>query len=188
MEENVPDQRSSEWTSPGCRKKQGQYLCGKCFSGMGWWKDRPDKNPVDLLWPVHTKRGWQFQCVRWCTGKLVARGVPKEEVAFIHEYNTEAKSRPFCEGKSRAGENPWWVPHRNLVPVPTCKTGSLLCITWLSVEAVWSGTAGGTYFLSTGKPEWRKIKIFRYVTENTLMRICGRFWRISRSSSVRSWP
>ena len=35
--------------------------------------------------------------------KLVARGVPKEEVAFIHEYNTEAKKADLF-AKVRAGQ------------------------------------------------------------------------------------
>ena len=34
--------------------------------------------------------------------KLVARGIPKEEIAFIHEYNTEAKKAELF-AKVRAG-------------------------------------------------------------------------------------
>ena len=35
--------------------------------------------------------------------KLVARGIPKEEIAFIHEYNTEAKKAELFT-KVRAGQ------------------------------------------------------------------------------------
>ena len=42
------DQRLLNELLPDAEKKQGQYLCGKCFSGMGRGKSRSD-NTADLL-------------------------------------------------------------------------------------------------------------------------------------------
>ena len=40
--------------------------------------------------------------------KLIANGVPAEEIAFIHDADTEAKKRPFCKGSYRTGAGAAW--------------------------------------------------------------------------------
>ena len=53
--------------------------------------------------------------------KLIARGVPKEEIAYIHDANTDAKRRrcsPVCALAKCAC---CWAVHKKWEPEPTCK-------------------------------------------------------------------
>ena len=103
-----------------------------------WEEGKADRTTQLIFCDLSTPKGdGSFNVYDDVREKLVARGVPKEEVAFIHEYNTEAKkSRPFCKGKSRAGENPdgfhseTWCRYQCAGPLD-CLTPS-----GLSVEAV----------------------------------------------------
>ena len=55
-------------------------------------KSAPDKgNTVDFLRLSTPKADGTFNVYDDVREKLVARGIPREEVAFIHEYNTETK-------------------------------------------------------------------------------------------------
>ena len=56
------------------------------------------------LSPLSTPKGdGSFNVYDDVREKLVARGIPKEEIAFIHEYNTEAKKAELFT-KVRAGQ------------------------------------------------------------------------------------
>ena len=147
-----------KWTPSGCRKKQGQYLCGKCFSGMGRGKSRSD-NTADLLWLVYSKRGWDFQCIWWCPKQTGCQGNPeRRDCVYPWIQHGDKESRFVCKGTGRAGENPYGFHSKTRCWYQ--RTGQAHCSAspWLSVEAVWSGTAGRAYF-KTGKPEWQSKDI-----------------------------
>ncbi len=65
--------------------------------------------------------------------KLVERGIPKEEIAFIHEYNTEVKKAELF-AKVRAGQVRILIGSTpKSVLVPTCRTDYLPCIIWTAL-------------------------------------------------------
>lgn len=97
--------------------------------------------------------------------KLVERGIPKEQIAFIHEYNTEVKSGAVCKGAGRAGKNPdgfhsetrCWYQRSGQT---TCTASSGLPLEPSDLEQ-----QEGRILRQGNQND--KVKIFRYVTENT---------------------
>jgi len=70
------------------------------------WKDStPDKGTQLIFCDLSTpKADGTFNVYDDLRGKLVDRGIAEEEIAFIHEANTEAKKGGIiCKGALRAG-------------------------------------------------------------------------------------
>ena len=69
-----------------------------------WEESAPDKGTQLIFCDLSTpKADGTFNVYDDVREKLVARGVPREEVAFIHEYNTETKKAELF-AKVRAGQ------------------------------------------------------------------------------------
>ena len=69
-----------------------------------WEESAPDKGTQLIFCDLSTpKADGTFNVYDDVREKLVARGVPREEVAFIHEYNTETKKADLF-AKVRAGQ------------------------------------------------------------------------------------
>ena len=69
-----------------------------------WEESAPDKGTQLIFCDLSTpKSDGTFNVYDDVREKLVARGVPREEVAFIHEYNTETKKADLF-AKVRAGQ------------------------------------------------------------------------------------
>ena len=69
-----------------------------------WEEGKADRTTQLIFCDLSTpKEDGSFNVYDDVREKLVARGVPKEEVAFIHEYNTEAKKADLF-AKVRAGQ------------------------------------------------------------------------------------
>ena len=69
-----------------------------------WEEGKADRTTQLIFCDLSTPKGdGSFNVYDDVREKLVARGVPKEEVAFIHEYNTEAKKADLF-AKVRAGQ------------------------------------------------------------------------------------
>ncbi|WP_253291730.1 DEAD/DEAH box helicase family protein, partial [Anaerobutyricum soehngenii] len=69
-----------------------------------WEKGKADRTTQLIFCDLSTPKGdGSFNVYDDVREKLVARGVPKEEIAFIHEYNTEAKKADLF-AKVRAGQ------------------------------------------------------------------------------------
>ena len=69
-----------------------------------WEESAPDKGTQLIFCDLSTpKADGTFNVYDDVREKLVARGIPREEVAFIHEYNTETKKAELF-AKVRAGQ------------------------------------------------------------------------------------
>ena len=69
-----------------------------------WEESAPDKGTQLIFCDLSTpKADGSFNVYDDVREKLVARGVPREEVAFIHEYNTETKKAELF-ARVRAGQ------------------------------------------------------------------------------------
>lgn len=113
--------------------------------------------------------------------KLVARGVPREEIAFIHEADTDKKKEELF-ARVRKGEVRILM---GSTPVPMYRISSLPCTIW---------TCHGVLLTLNSEPDAlsvREMKIQRCRSFATLRRtlstpISGRRLKTSRSSSRRS--
>ena len=73
------------------------------------WEDGKDTQATQLIFcDLSTpKTDGTFNVYDDVRNKLVERGIPKEQIAFIHEYNNGGKkSGAVCKGAGRAGKNP----------------------------------------------------------------------------------
>ena len=63
--------------------------------------------------------------------KLIAKGVPAEQIAFIHEANTEVRKKELFS-KVRTGQVrvPCWAARPRWVQAPTCRIAWWRCMTW----------------------------------------------------------
>ena len=98
--------------------------------------------------------------------KLVARGVPREEVAFIHEYNTETKKADLF-AKVRAGQVRILMGSTPKLGAGTNIQDRLIALHHL--DCPWKPSdleQQEGRILRQGNRN-KKVKIFRYVTENT---------------------
>ena len=69
-----------------------------------WDEGKTDRTTQLIFCDLSTPKGdGSFNVYDDVREKLVARGIPKEEIAFIHEYNTEAKKAELF-AKVRAGQ------------------------------------------------------------------------------------
>lgn len=95
-----------------------------------WEEGKADRTTQLIFCDLSTPKGdGTFNVYDDVRNKLAARGIPKEEIAFIHEYNTEAKKAELF-AKVRAGQVRILMGSTpNSVLVPTYRTGSLLSIT-----------------------------------------------------------
>ena len=98
--------------------------------------------------------------------KLVARGVPREEVAFIHEYNTETKKAELF-AKVRAGQVRILMGSTPKLGAGTNIQDRLIALHHL--DCPWKPSALEQQegrILRQGNRN-KQVKIYRYVTENT---------------------
>ncbi len=96
---------------------------------------------------------------------MIGKGVPPEEIAFIHNANTETRKAELF-GKVRSGQvRFYWVPRRKWEPEPTCRIGLLPYIISMYRGVRLILNSRRAYF-AAGQQE-SKVKIYRYVTEGT---------------------
>lgn len=98
--------------------------------------------------------------------KLVARGIPKEEIAFIHEYNTEAKKAELFT-KVRAGQVRILMGSTPKLGAGTNVQDRLIALHHLDCPWKPSDLEQQEGRILRQGNQNDKVKIFRYVTENT---------------------
>ena len=101
-----------------------------------------------------------------CREKLVARGVPRKEVAFIHEYNTETKKAELF-AKVRAGQVRILMGSTPKLGAGTNIQDRLIALHHL--DCPWKPSdleQQEGRILRQGNRN-KQVKIYRYVTENT---------------------
>lgn len=132
-----------------------------------WEESAPDRGTQLIFCDLSTpKADGTFNVYDDVREKLVAKGVPREEVAFIHEYNTETKKADLF-AKVRAGQV-------RILMGSTPKLGAGTNIQdWLialhHLDCPWKPSdleQQEGRILRQGNRN-KQVKIYRYVTENT---------------------
>ena len=132
-----------------------------------WEEGKADRTTQLIFCDLSTpKEDGSFNVYDDVREKLVARGVPKEEVAFIHEYNTEAKKADLF-AKVRAGQVRILMGSTPKLGAGTNVQDRLIALHHL--DCPWKPSdleqQEGRILRQGNQNE--KVKIFRYVTENT---------------------
>ena len=132
-----------------------------------WEEGKADRTTQLIFCDLSTPReDGSFNVYDDVREKLVARGVPKEEVAFIHEYNTEAKKADLF-AKVRAGQVRILMGSTPKLGAGTNVQDRLIALHHL--DCPWKPSdleqQEGRILRQGNQNE--KVKIFRYVTENT---------------------
>uniref|UniRef100_UPI004029C40E DEAD/DEAH box helicase family protein n=1 Tax=Faecalibacterium prausnitzii TaxID=853 RepID=UPI004029C40E len=132
-----------------------------------WEESAPDKGTQLIFCDLSTpKADGTFNVYDDVREKLVARGVPREEVAFIHEYNTETKKADLF-AKVRAGQVRILMGSTPKLGAGTNIQDRLIALHHL--DCPWKPSdleQQEGRILRQGNRN-KKVKIFRYVTENT---------------------
>ena len=132
-----------------------------------WEESAPDRGTQLIFCDLSTpKADGTFNVYDDVREKLVAKGVPREEVAFIHEYNTETKKADLF-AKVRAGQVRVLLGSTPKLGAGTNIQDRLIALHHL--DCPWKPSdleQQEGRILRQGNRN-KKVKIFRYVTENT---------------------
>ncbi|RJV94648.1 DNA methylase [Faecalibacterium sp. AM43-5AT] len=132
-----------------------------------WEESAPDKGTQLIFCDLSTpKADGTFNVYDDVREKLVARGVPREEVAFIHEYNTETKKADLF-AKVRAGQVRVLMGSTPKLGAGTNIQDRLIALHHL--DCPWKPSdleQQEGRILRQGNRN-NQVKIYRYVTENT---------------------
>ena len=132
-----------------------------------WEKSAPDRGTQLIFCDLSTpKADGTFNVYDDVREKLVARGVPREEVAFIHEYNTETKKADLF-AKVRAGQVRILMGSTPKLGAGTNIQDRLIALHHL--DCPWKPSdleQQEGRILRQGNRN-KQVKIYRYVTENT---------------------
>jgi N12 class adenine-specific DNA methylase len=132
-----------------------------------WEESAADKGTQLIFCDLSTpKADGTFNVYDGVREKLVAKGVPREEVAFIHEHNTETKKADLF-AKVRAGQVRVLMGSTPKLGAGTNIQDRLIALHHL--DCPWKPSdleQQEGRILRQGNRN-KKVKIFRYVTENT---------------------
>ena len=132
-----------------------------------WEESAPDKGTQLIFCDLSTpKADGTFNVYDDVREKLVARGVPREEVAFIHEYNTETKKADLF-AKVRAGQVRILMGSTPKLGAGTNIQDRLIALHHLDCPWKPSDLEQQEGRILRQGNQNDKVKIFRYVTENT---------------------
>ena len=132
------------------------------------WKDGKDTQATQLIFcDLSTpKTDGTFNVYDDVRNKLVERGIPKEQIAFIHEYNTEVKKAELF-AKVRAGQVRILMGSTLKLGAGTNVQDRLLALHHLDCPWKPSDLEQQEGRILRQGNQNDKVKIFRYVTENT---------------------
>ena len=132
-----------------------------------WEKSTPDKSTQLIFCDLSTpKADGTFNVYDDVREKLVAKGIPREEIAFIHEANTETKKAELF-AKVRSGQVRILLGSTPKLGAGTNIQDRLIALHHL--DCPWKPSdleQQEGRILRQGNRN-QKVKIFRYVTENT---------------------
>ena len=132
-----------------------------------WEESAPDRGTQLIFCDLSTpKADGTFNVYDDVREKLVARGVPREEVAFIHEYNTETKKAELF-AKVRAGQVRILMGSTPKLGAGTNIQDRLIALHHLDCPWKPSDLEQQEGRILRQGNQNDKVKIFRYVTENT---------------------
>ena len=133
------------------------------------WEETKDKRSTQLIFSdLSTPKGdGKFNVYDDIKQKLMDKGVPENEIAFIHSADTEAKKKELF-AKVRKGQMRVMIGSTQKMGSgePTCKTGSLRFMTQIARGAhqIWRKDLGRIVRQGNKNPI---VEVFRYVTEGT---------------------
>ena len=132
------------------------------------WEDGKDTQATQLIFcDLSTpKTDGTFNVYDDVRNKLVERGIPKEEIAFIHEYNTEVRKAELF-AKVRAGQVRILMGSTPKLGAGTNVQDKLLALHHLDCPWKPSDLEQQEGRILRQGNQNDKVKIFRYVTENT---------------------
>ena len=159
------DQRLLNELLPDAEKSKVNTCVENAF--QVWDEGKADRTTQLIFCDLSTPKGdGTFNVYDDVRNKLVAKGIPKEEIAFIHEYNTEAKKADLF-AKVRAGQVRILMGSTPKLGAGTNVQDRLIALHHL--DCPWKPSdleqQEGRILRQGNQNE--KVKIFRYVTENT---------------------
>ena len=159
------DQRLLNELLPDAEKSKVNTCVENAF--QVWDEGKADRTTQLIFCDLSTPKGdGTFNVYDDVRNKLVARGIPKEEIAFIHEYNTEAKKADLF-AKVRAGQVRILMGSTPKLGAGTNVQDRLIALHHL--DCPWKPSdleqQEGRILRQGNQNEM--VKIFRYVTENT---------------------
>ena len=159
------DQRLMNDMLPDDENSKSSVCVEKAFK---IWEDTADKRSAQLIFcDLSTPKGdGTFNVYEDIRDKLIAKGVPPEEIAFIHDANTETRKAELF-GKVRSGQVRFLLGSTQKMGAGTNVQDRLIALHHLDVP--WRPSdieqqEGRILRQGNTNP---KVKIFRYVTEGT---------------------
>ena len=159
------DQRLLNELLPDAEKSKVNTCVENAF--QVWEEGKADRTTQLIFCDLSTPKGdGTFNVYDDVRNKLVARGIPKEEIAFIHEYNTEAKKAELF-AKVRAGQVRILMGSTPKLGAGTNVQDRLIALHHLDCPWKPSDLEQQEGRILRQGNQNDKVKIFRYVTENT---------------------
>jgi N12 class adenine-specific DNA methylase/predicted RNA methylase len=159
------DQRLLNELLPDAEKSKVNTCVENAF--QVWDEGKTDRTTQLIFCDLSTPKGdGTFNVYDDVRNKLVARGIPKEEIAFIHEYNTEVKKAELF-AKVRAGQVRILMGSTPKLGAGTNVQDRLIALHHLDCPWKPSDLEQQEGRILRQGNQNDKVKIFRYVTENT---------------------
>ena len=159
------DQRLLNELLPDAEKSKVNTCVENAF--QVWDEGKTDRTTQLIFCDLSTPKGdGTFNVYDDVRNKLAARGIPKEEIAFIHEYNTEAKKAELF-AKVRAGQVRILMGSTPKLGAGTNVQDRLIALHHLDCPWKPSDLEQQEGRILRQGNQNDKVKIFRYVTENT---------------------
>ena len=159
------DQRLLNELLPDAEKSKVNTCVENAF--QVWDEGKADRTTQLIFCDLSTPKGdGTFNVYDDVRNKLVAKGIPKEEIAFIHEYNTETKKADLF-AKVRAGQVRILMGSTPKLGAGTNVQDRLIALHHLDCPWKPSDLEQQEGRILRQGNQNDKVKIFRYVTENT---------------------
>lgn len=159
------DQRLLNELLPDAEKSKVNTCVENAF--QVWDEGKADRTTQLIFCDLSTPKGdGTFNVYDDVRNKLVARGISKEEIAFIHEYNTETKKADLF-AKVRAGQVRILMGSTPKLGAGTNVQDRLIALHHLDCPWKPSDLEQQEGRILRQGNQNDKVKIFRYVTENT---------------------
>ena len=159
------DQRLLNELLPDAEKSKVNTCVENAF--QVWEEGKTDRTTQLIFCDLSTPKGdGTFNVYDDVRNKLAARGIPKEEIAFIHEYNTETKKADLF-AKVRAGQVRILMGSTPKLGAGTNVQDRLIALHHLDCPWKPSDLEQQEGRILRQGNQNDKVKIFRYVTENT---------------------
>ena len=159
------DQRLLNELLPDAEKSKVNTCVENTF--QVWDEGKADRTTQLIFCDLSTPKGdGTFNVYDDVRNKLAARGIPKEEIAFIHEYNTETKKADLF-AKVRTGQVRILMGSTPKLGAGTNVQDRLIALHHLDCPWKPSDLEQQEGRILRQGNQNDKVKIFRYVTENT---------------------